>query len=100
MTTFDAILAEVNTRAEAADALGSTLKFDLGEGQVIYLDGSGENNVVSTEDKDAQCTVGIDMADLAAMLSGSLNPMTAFMEQKLKIDGDMGVAMKLQSIVA
>jgi putative sterol carrier protein len=33
------------------------------------------------------------------MINGKLDGMTAFMTGKLKIEGDMGVAMKLQSIL-
>lgn len=89
----------VSKMAAAADPLGSTLKFNFkgGEG-VIYLDGSGDNNTVSNEDKEADCTVTVDMDDLNNMVSGELNPMTAFMTGKLKIAGDMGVAMKLGNL--
>ncbi len=33
------------------------------------------------------------------MLDGSLNPMTAFMSGKIKVNGDMSVAMKLPQIM-
>ena len=38
------------------------------------------------------------LALLAGLLSGSLNPMAAFMQGKFKIEGDMGVAMRMQSV--
>jgi putative sterol carrier protein len=38
-------------------------------------------------------------SDLDDMIGGKLDGMTAFMTGKLKIEGDMGVAMKLQSIL-
>ena len=41
----------------------------------------------------------MDFTDFAAMIGGQLDGMTAFMTGKLKIEGDMGVAMKLQSIL-
>jgi len=45
------------------------------------------------------CTVVMSAADFQAMVSGKLNPTAAFMSGKLKIKGDMGLAMKLQSIL-
>jgi putative sterol carrier protein len=33
------------------------------------------------------------------MVEGRLNGMNAFMGGKLKVDGDMSIAMKLQSII-
>lgn len=97
--TLEDLTSKVTTMAANADALGSTLKFAFkgGEG-VVFLDGSGEGNAVSNEDKDADCTVNVDMEDFKGLLSGDLNPMTAFMTGKLAIDGDMGVAMKLGNL--
>ena len=41
----------------------------------------------------------MDFGDFTDMIGGKLDGMTAFMTGKLKIEGDMGVAMKLQSIL-
>jgi len=97
--TLEDLTSKVATIAGNADALGSTLKFAFkgGEG-VVFLDGSGEGNTVSNDDKDADCTVNVEMEDFNGLLSGDLNPMTAFMTGKLAIDGDMGVAMKLGNL--
>lgn len=97
--TIEAITSKVSELAAAGDALGSTIKFVFngGEGSV-FLDGNGDSNTVSNEDKEADCTVGVDLNDFKDLLSGDLNPMGAFMGGKLKIDGDMGVAMKLGSL--
>ncbi|MDX2245323.1 MAG: SCP2 sterol-binding domain-containing protein [Bacteroidia bacterium] len=98
MTLADTTAA-VAKMAGAADSIGSTIKFAFkgGEG-VIYLDGSGDPNSVSNENKSADCTVTIDFQDFNDLISGNLNPMGAFMSGKLKIDGDLGVAMKLSSL--
>ena len=92
------LLEGIQERAAKADAIGNSLKFNFGD-QVIHIDGTGDNNVVSAEDKDADCTVKITQENFMALVSGDLNPMMAFMSGKIKIDGDMGVAMKLQSLL-
>ena len=79
--------------------LGATLKFDCGDDGVVYIDGKSTPNTVSNDNKDADCTIGLALGDLDAMLAGDLAPMTAFMSGKLKVDGDMGVAMKLQGLM-
>lgn len=96
--SLESILGSIQKRAASADPLGSTLKFKLGD-QIILLDGTGAANVVTSEDKEADCTVSVSMEDMQALMSGDLNPMMAFMGGKIKVEGDMGVAMKLQSIV-
>jgi len=36
---------------------------------------------------------------MESLMAGKLNPMMAFMSGKIKVKGDMGVAMKLQSFL-
>lgn len=79
--------------------LGASLKFDCGDDGVIYIDATQVPNIVSNEDIDAQCTVAVALDDLKSMMAGDLDPMAAFSLGKLKLDGDMGVAMKLGNLM-
>jgi putative sterol carrier protein len=36
--------------------------------------------------------------DFVGMVNGTVNVMAAFMQGKIKLEGDMGLAMKFQSI--
>ncbi|HJN37894.1 MAG TPA: SCP2 sterol-binding domain-containing protein [Gammaproteobacteria bacterium] len=75
--------------------LQATLKIIMDDNQCVYVDGySGK---VSQEDKEADCTLILSLQDMSEILSGALNPTAAFMQGKLKIEGDMGIAMRLQS---
>ena len=87
----------VAEKATNTGAIGSTIKF-VTEAGIVFLDGTGDANTVSNDDKDADCTVKLSKEDFDGMLSGDLNPMQAFMGGKLEVDGDMGVAMKLGSL--
>ncbi len=89
----------MSERAGAKPAFGNSVKFVFSEG-VIHVDGTaGGNNVVTNEDKPAQCTIKMTLDDFKSMAAGQLDGMTAFMTGKLKIEGDMGVAMKLQGLL-
>ena len=55
--------------------------------------------MLTTDDKESDCTINITKEDLVEVVKGELNPMMAVMSGKIKIDGDMGVAMKLQSLL-
>jgi putative sterol carrier protein len=79
--------------------LGASLKFDCGADGIIVIDGSVVPNTISNEDRETDCTIGISMENLQAMLDGELNGVSAFMSGKIKVEGDMSVAMKLQSVV-
>ena len=54
--------------------------------------------IVSTDDQEVDCTIAVSIDDLKSLINGTLNPMGAFMMGKIKVKGDMGVAMKLQSL--
>jgi putative sterol carrier protein len=89
----------IKSRVGDDAGLGATLKFDCGDDGVIVIDGRSKPNTVSNDDRDADCTVGLTLGDLESMLAGDLAPTTAFMTGKLRVEGDMGVAMKLQSLM-
>ena len=72
-----------------------SVKFELvGEGVIRIVDGD-----VSTEDGDADCTISADPDVFKDLFDGELDPTAAYMTGKIKIDGDMGVAMKLSSLL-
>lgn len=79
--------------------LGTTLKFDCGSEGVVYVDGAATPNTVSNEDKAAACTIALSLDSLSRLLLNELEPTTAFMMGKLKVSGDMGVALKLQRLL-
>jgi putative sterol carrier protein len=96
---LEACTEAIRTKVGADSGLGATLKFDCGSDGVIYIDGQSTPNTVSNNNADAQCTVGISLDNLNAMLSGELEPTTGFMMGKLKVTGDMSVAMRLQRVI-
>lgn len=89
----------IRTKVGADSGLGATLKFDMGADGVIVIDGKSTPNTVSNDNTDTECTVGISMDNLQAMLDGNLDPTTGFMAGKLKVSGDMSVAMRLQRVI-
>lgn len=96
---LNSILEQVQAKAANVGPLGKSLKFDFGNGQFLHIDGSGSSNLISMEDKDADCTVHVTTDNLIKLVKGELNPMTAMMMGKVKIKGDPSVAMKLQSLL-
>jgi putative sterol carrier protein len=92
------LITKMSAGAASKTAFGNTVKFATDEGS-IYIDGKQSPPQVTGDDKPADCTIKMSLADLTDLIGGKLDGMTAFMSGKLKVEGDMGVAMKLQSIL-
>ncbi|MCF1709000.1 SCP2 sterol-binding domain-containing protein [Tabrizicola sp. J26] len=71
-------------------------KFVLTDEGAIMIDGSG----VRAGDDEADVTLTATPEVFRAILEGKLNPTMAFMSGKLKVDGSMGIAMKLGSVLS
>ena len=98
--TLEEITAEMAKRVAEKGAIdGKTVKFDFGDEGKLSIDGTADPAVVSNDDGDADCTVVVDMDVFEAIASGEENAQMAFMAGKLKVDGDMGIAMQLGSIL-
>lgn len=71
-------------------------KFDIAGVGAIILDGSG----AAARDGDADVTLSADADTFQSILTGELNPTSAFMGGQLTVDGDMGMAMQLANVLA
>ena len=98
--TAQEFFASLPEKADAAKTAGmhNTYVFDIedvgqwtvkvDDGTVTVAEGTGE----------ADCTIRASEETLVKIARGEANPTTAYMTGKLKIDGDMGAALKLQKL--
>ena len=92
--------SEMANRLNEANAFlpGKRVKLDFGDQGVVMLDGTAQK--VTEEDGPADTTIKIAWDDWQALSNGSLDGMTAFMQGKLRVEGDMSNAMQLQGVLA
>jgi len=96
-------MSEIVTAAVAAlnakmgdSGFDGSAKFNIeGEGAIMI-----DDNGARAGDDDADVTLTADAETFQSILEGDLNPTAAFMGGKLTVDGDMGLAMKLGSVLA
>lgn len=82
-----------------APSLGARLKFDMNDDGVIFVDGTENPPKVHNEDLDADTTFICSKDLFEKIFDGQQDPTMAYMMGKLKIQGSMGYAMKLASIL-
>lgn len=102
------ILEEIETamddKPSYAEGVNAVFQFDLSGDEAgtyqVGLSDEGENFIAEGEKEKADCVLQMDSEDFIKMANGELNGTQAFMTGKLKIKGNMGLALKLQSILA
>ncbi len=96
--TIQEITEQVRRKAANATPFEATAKIVTDQG-VVYIDGNQSPVAVSNDDKPADCELQVSVDNLVKLGTGDLNPMMAVMSGKLKVKGDMGIAMKMGQIM-
>ena len=92
---LNAALAALQSKLES-QSLDGSVKIDItGEGALRI-----EGDSASISDDEADCTLTADADTFQEILAGDLDATAAFMGGRLAVDGDMGKAMQLGSILA
>lgn len=95
-TVIDAAVSAIAAKLDGG--FDGSAKFVIeGEGAVI-VDAAGVRAASDSDAADVTMTAEADT--FQDILAGSINPASAFMTGKLKLDGDMGTAMKLGSALS
>ena len=91
-----------NLNADKAKKINACYQFkitgdDPGE---YFIDLTKESGWVGAgTSPNAKCTITVGSKEWKDILLQKLNPQMAFMSGKLKVQGDMGLAMKLQALL-
>ena len=85
---------------EKANGVNAVIQYNLsGEegGEWIVSIKDGQCTVQKGTSPNANMTLMADAQDYKDVITGKMNPMTAFMNGKLRLAGDLNLAMKLTS---
>ncbi|WP_346344140.1 SCP2 sterol-binding domain-containing protein [Magnetospirillum sulfuroxidans] len=78
--------------------LGAVVCFDLGaDGQWTVDARTRQPRLIRDGDLDPACTIKISAENLVKLMAGRMDPMLGYTLGKIKVQGSMGVAMKLVS---
>jgi putative sterol carrier protein len=91
----DAAVTALNAKL-GGQGIDGSVKFVIEDEGSVRIDEDGAR----ADDGEADCVMTADADTFRGILDGEVNPTAAFMSGRLKVDGDMGLAMKLGSILA
>jgi putative sterol carrier protein len=96
---FAGLADKLNARQEKLSGLACVYQFKVGESSYHVTLNDGKATVARGDAASPDCTVTMAEGDFLDMVSGKLNGQMAFLTGKLKVAGDMGLALKLGSFI-
>lgn len=95
---IDLIREELAKKVLEINPIGKTLKFVIDD-EIMLIDGSGDQNVMTSDDIDADCTVTMSEDTYLKLQRKEIKPLIATLKGKLKVKGDLSVARKLKQLM-
>ena len=90
----------IDTHRDKASSVGARYRFVLsGEGSCTFILDLTEDPSVIVGEGEADCTIRVAAPDFVRMAEGEIDSRDLFFCGKLKVDGDMGLALKLKKTV-
>ena len=93
--SLDQVTNAIHARLTDFTGLGARVMFDFGDDGTICIDAKSTPPVVCAADDDMDCRIRLSIADMGKLMAGNLNPTLAYTLGKLRVDGSLGIAMKL-----
>ena len=79
--------------------LDATIKIAFEDERIIFIDGRTAPNSVSNDDAPADVTLRMSLETLNRIYRRELHPALAAMTGKIKIEGDLRQALKLEAVL-
>lgn len=96
----DRIHSRLTADPEKAKQVNAVYQFDItGDNGGTWTIDLTEPKVYEGSSGKAQCTIAMTSQDFKDMIAEKLNPQMAFLQGRLKVAGDMSLALKLGTIL-
>ncbi len=96
---FDGLEAKLADKSALLAGMNCVYQFKVGDSSYNVTMKDGKAAVAQGDTSSPNCTLTMAENDFVDMVTGKLNGQMAFLTGKLKVAGDMGLALKLGSFI-
>ena len=93
---FEGLSARVDP--ERAGRLGASYRFEIEDAGRWRLEADDDRLVVTESSAPADCVISTDERTFLRVVRGEQSPMGAYMRGKIKVEGDLGLALRLRDV--
>lgn len=92
---------DLRARADASRAAGLTAsyRFDIEGAGSWHVQVRGGALTVEESQEPADCVIATDERTFLGVVSGEQNPMGAYMTGRIRVEGDIGLALRLRELL-
>lgn len=98
MATLDEVTARVRTAVGAQSGLDARIKFAFGNGEILYIDGKSIPNRVDNADDPSDIVISVSRENFVRIIDKDLRPQIALMTGRMRLRGDIRIAMRLDKV--
>lgn len=98
MPTLDQITERVRAAVGTDSGVDARIKFLFGQDGILLIDGRSRPNQVLNTDGDSDITITVSMENFERIIDKKLNPKFALMTGKMRLKGDIRIAMRLDRV--
>ncbi len=98
MATLEQVTERVWSAVGANSGLDAKIKFKFGEDGTLYIDGKAQPNQVHNTDDNSDITISVSMDNFVRIIDKQLNPKLALMTGRMRLRGDIRIAMRLDKV--
>ena len=96
---LDDVTAKISRKLDRGTSINARVKFDFGDEGRIFIDATQSPPRISHDDEEADTTLLCSIETFERLMDGTQDPNIAFLMGKLKVQGSMGIAMKLNAML-
>ena len=97
--SLETVTAQIRTRLVDLQQLDARVKFVVEPAGVVLVDATERPPALSHDDAEADTTIRIGEDKFAQLMDGRLSPTLAYTLGQLKVEGSLGIAMKLANLL-